>query len=82
MVISNFLQEKMCSREPLRVRVTRKFMEFPTHHPNQRTREELKVLASEGEVKSKSERGGSAERAAGLTPSSPAELGCWNRTGP
>jgi len=38
-------------------------MEFPTCYPNVRTVEELRVLASDGEVKSKSELVGAAESA-------------------
>lgn len=38
-------------------------MESPTSHPNGRTREDLRLLASDGEVKFKRESGGTAENA-------------------
>ena len=41
-----------------RVWVTRELMESPTSHPNGRTREDLRLLASDGEVKFKRESGG------------------------
>lgn len=37
--------------------------EFPTYHPNGRSREGLRLLASDGEVKFKRESGGTAESA-------------------
>ena len=38
-------------------------MEFPTYHPNGRSRDGLRLLASDGEVKFKRESGGTAESA-------------------
>ena len=38
-------------------------MEFPTYHPNGRSREGLRLLASDGEVKFKRESGRTAESA-------------------
>lgn len=43
-------------------------MELPTYHLSRRSREELRVLASKGEVKSKSEGVGTAENATFLPP--------------
>ena len=53
----------MVSEETVRIRVTRELSEFPTYYLNVRTVEELRVLASDGEVKSKSEWVGAAESA-------------------
>ena len=50
-----------------RVWVTRELMEFLTYHPNGRSREDLRLLASDGEVQFKRESGGTAESASLLS---------------
>ena len=59
------LQENVVSEEPLReLGCLRNLKQFHTYHPNGRTREDLNVLALDGEVKSKSDWVGAAESAA------------------